>query len=49
VRSWLARNPVRLIACDVPLSEPVDGGARIAKIVRWTNEKDHERLRAGRR
>ena len=49
VRSWLARNPVRLIACDVPLSEPVDGGARIAKIVRWTNEKDAERSRASRR
>jgi len=49
VRSWLGRNPVRLIACDVPLSEPVDGGARIAKIVRWTNEKDPERPRAGRR
>jgi hypothetical protein len=49
VRSWLARNPVRLIACDVPLSEPVDGGARIAKIVRWTNEKDAERPRASRR
>ena len=49
VRSWLARNPVRLIACDVPLSEPVDGGARIAKIVRWTNEKDLERPRASRR
>ncbi|HJQ72094.1 MAG TPA: DEDD exonuclease domain-containing protein [Actinomycetota bacterium] len=49
VRSWLARNPVRLIACDVPLSEPVDGGARIARIVRWTNEMDPERPRASRR
>ena len=49
VRSWLARNPVRLIACDVPLSEPVDGGARIATIVRWTNERDPERPRSPRR
>ena len=38
VRSWLARNPVRLVACDVPLSEPVDGGARIAAILRWSKD-----------
>jgi hypothetical protein len=49
VRSWLARNPVRLIACDVPLAESVDGGARIARILRSTNEKDPERSRAGGR
>ena len=29
VRSWLARNPLRLEATDVPLAEPVDGGARL--------------------
>jgi DNA polymerase III subunit epsilon len=40
VRSWLARNPVRLVACDVPLAEPVDGGARIAAVLRWT--RHHE-------
>ena len=45
VRSWLARNPVRLVACDVPLSEPVDGGARIARIVRWTRDAEHPRTR----
>ena len=47
VRSWLAKNPVRVLACDVPLAEPVDGGARIAKILRWA--KDQELPRAARR
>jgi DNA polymerase-3 subunit epsilon len=44
VRSWLARNPVRLVACDVPLAEPVDGGARIAAIIRWSNDPEHPRV-----
>jgi DNA polymerase-3 subunit epsilon len=47
VRSWLARNPVRLVACDIPLAEPVDGGARIAEILRWA--RDAELPRMGRR
>ena len=47
VRSWLAKNPVRILACDVPLAEPVDGGARIAKILRWA--RDQELPRAARR
>jgi DNA polymerase-3 subunit epsilon len=47
VRSWLTKNPVRLLACDVPLAEPVNGGARIAKILRW--DKDPERPGAARR
>jgi hypothetical protein len=47
VRSWLTKNPARVLACDVPLSEPVDGGARIAKILRWA--KDPERPRTARR
>ena len=47
VRSWLTKNPARVLACDVPLAEPVDGGARIAKILRWA--KDPERSRASRR
>ena len=51
VRSWLARNPVRLVACDAPLAEPVDGGARIARIVRWAprSREDPELPRVGRR
>ena len=45
VRSWLARNPVRLVACDVPLAEPVDGGARIAGILRWGRDSEPPRVR----
>jgi DNA polymerase III subunit epsilon len=45
VRSWLARNPVRLVACDVPLAEPVDGGARIAGILRWAVDTELPRVR----
>ena len=50
VRSWLARNPIRLVACDIPLSEPVDGGARIAAILRWSKDPELPRLdrRGGR-
>lgn len=34
VRSWLARNPTRIEGCDgQPPSEPVDGGAAIARIL----------------
>ncbi len=40
VRSWLTKNPVRVLACDVPLAEPVNGGARIAKILRWTKDAE---------
>jgi DNA polymerase III subunit epsilon len=47
VHSWLAKNPVRVLACDVPLVEPVDGGARIARILHWA--KDPERPRASGR
>jgi DNA polymerase-3 subunit epsilon len=47
VRSWLTKNPARVVACDVPLAEPVNGGARIARILRWT--KDRESPGADRR
>ena len=47
VRSWLAHNPVRLVACDAPLAEPVDGGATIARILRW--KRDPDLPRRGRR
>jgi DNA polymerase-3 subunit epsilon len=40
VRSWLARNGVRVLACDRPLAEPVDGGARLARILRWAREPE---------
>ena len=33
VRSWFARNRVRIVSCDgCPPSEPVDGGATIARV-----------------
>lgn len=47
VRSWLAHHPVRLVACDAPLAEPVDGGARLARLVRWSRDPEHPR--GGRR
>jgi len=40
VRSWLTKNPARVVACDVPLAEPVNGGARIARILRWTKDRE---------
>jgi DNA polymerase-3 subunit epsilon len=33
VRSWLARNPVIVEACDVAPSEPVAGGADLARVL----------------
>jgi DNA polymerase-3 subunit epsilon len=40
VRSWLGRNRVRLLSCGSPLAEPVDGGARLARIMRWARDPD---------
>ncbi len=41
VRSWLARHPVRVAACDgTAPSEPVDGGAAIARILAATAQAD---------
>jgi len=39
VRSWLGRNPVRIVACDRALAEPVDGGARLARILAWSRDR----------
>jgi DNA polymerase-3 subunit epsilon len=33
VRSWVRRHPMRVLACDDPPSETVDGGAEIARIL----------------
>jgi DNA polymerase-3 subunit epsilon len=33
VRSWIRRHPMRVLACDRPPSEPVDGGAELAQIL----------------
>jgi hypothetical protein len=32
VRSWLRTNVARVVACDRPLDEPVDGGAALARV-----------------
>jgi DNA polymerase-3 subunit epsilon len=41
VRSWLARHPTRVAACDgAAPSEPVDGGATIARILAATAQAD---------
>jgi DNA polymerase-3 subunit epsilon len=40
VRSWLARNRMRVVACDTALAEPVGGGARLARILRWSPDRD---------
>jgi DNA polymerase-3 subunit epsilon len=40
VRSWLRKHPVRVLACDVPLAERVDGGARIARLLRSLGDAD---------
>jgi DNA polymerase III subunit epsilon len=51
VRSWLARNPTRIEACDgEPPSEPVDGGAAIARILAQARALERPRdLADGRR
>jgi DNA polymerase III subunit epsilon len=43
VRSWLAKHPVRILACDVPPAEPVDGGARIARILSAIRAAERDR------
>jgi hypothetical protein len=39
LRAWIARHPGRLESADVPLAEPVAGGARLHRLL--------ERLRTG--
>ncbi|MDP9300348.1 MAG: hypothetical protein M3P43_05560, partial [Actinomycetota bacterium] len=33
IRSWINRHPTRVELCEVPPSEPVDGGAALARIL----------------
>ncbi|TMK60104.1 MAG: DEDD exonuclease domain-containing protein [Actinobacteria bacterium] len=33
IRSWITRHPTRVERCEVPPSEPVDGGAALARIL----------------
>jgi hypothetical protein len=34
LRSWVSRHDVRIEAADVPIAEPVDGGAALDRILR---------------
>jgi DNA polymerase III subunit epsilon len=40
LRSWLARNPVRLVEVDRPLAEPVDGGATLHRLLACLRQAD---------
>jgi hypothetical protein len=33
VRGWLRRHPARVLACDAPPAEPVDGGRELARLL----------------
>jgi hypothetical protein len=46
VRGWLRVNHPRVQDCERPLSEPVDGGAAIARVQAQTRAADGERPRA---
>ncbi|MEX2422019.1 MAG: UvrB/UvrC motif-containing protein, partial [Actinomycetota bacterium] len=37
LRTWMARNPVRLELASTPLAEPVDGGSALARILGQTS------------
>jgi DNA polymerase-3 subunit epsilon len=40
VRSWLARSPTRVEAAEVAPTEPVDGGARLARVLARVREAE---------
>jgi DNA polymerase III subunit epsilon len=49
LRSWVSRHDVRIEAVDVPIAEPVDGGAaldRILRTLRDASSDGDERLRS---
>jgi DNA polymerase III subunit epsilon len=46
IRSWVGRHPTRVERCEVPPSEPVDGGAALARILAAMRESG--RTPAGR-
>jgi len=49
VRSWVRRHRPHVVACDVAPSEPVDGGAEIARLlheIRSAETPERERTRA---
>jgi DNA polymerase III subunit epsilon len=48
VRSWLRRHDTRVVACDVPPAEPIDGGADLARVIARIRAS-HDRSSAERR
>jgi DNA polymerase III subunit epsilon len=51
LRSWVSRRDVRIEATDVPIAEPVDGGAaldRILRMLRGATSEDSGRLSSRR-
>jgi DNA polymerase III subunit epsilon len=50
LRNWVSRHDVRLEAADVPIAEPVEGGAALERIVRTLREahEDGKGLRSRR-
>jgi hypothetical protein len=49
LRSWMSRHDVRIEATDVPIAEPVDGGAvlhRILRTLRGATDEDGGGLRS---
>jgi DNA polymerase-3 subunit epsilon len=48
VRSWLRRHPTRVLDCDVPPAEPVDGGRDLARVLGRIRAADRGRAERGR-
>jgi hypothetical protein len=51
LRSWVSKHDVRIEAADVPIAEPIEGGAtldRILRTLRGTTGDGEERLRSHR-
>jgi DNA polymerase III subunit epsilon len=42
LRNWVSRHDVRLEAADVPIAEPVEGGAALERIVRTLREANED-------
>jgi DNA polymerase-3 subunit epsilon len=49
LRSWVARNPVRVESTDRPLAEPVDGGAALRSLLDRLRDVGREGARAADR
>ncbi|MGZ8630512.1 MAG: DEDD exonuclease domain-containing protein [Actinomycetota bacterium] len=49
VRSWLARHHTRVVVCDNPPAEPVEGGAALARVLARVRDASSPHLREGRR